>query len=86
MPSSIEQFIYGSLFSFILCGFMALGFFLMHDKILKDKLEINHDLHDIFENFPISQTITVVIDGEGTFFNIRFKFNSIFVSCESFER
>jgi hypothetical protein len=58
----------------------------MHDKMLKDKLEINHDLHDIFENFPISQTITVVIDGEGTFFNIRFKFNSIFVSCESFER
>jgi hypothetical protein len=64
MPSSTEQFCYGSLFSFILCGFMALGFFLIHDKILSDKLEIKHD---IFENFPISQSITVVIDGQGMF-------------------
>ena len=73
MPSTIEQFFYGSLFSFILCSFMALGFFLVHDKILADQLEslssleTNHDLHDIFENFTISQTILVVIDGQGMF-------------------
>jgi len=67
MPSSAEHFLYGSLFSFILCGFMAIGFFLIHDRIIKDQLEINDDLQNIFENFPISQTINVVVDGKGKF-------------------
>ena len=65
MPSSYEQFIYGSLFSLILCGFMAIGFFLFHDQTLKKQLEINNDLHNIFENFPLSETITVFIDDKG---------------------
>jgi len=65
MPSSYEQFIYGSLFSLILCGFMAIGFFLFHDQTLKKQLKINHDSHNIFENFPLSETITVFIDDKG---------------------
>ena len=76
MPSSIVHFFYGSLFSFILCGLMALGFFLIKDKILADELETNHDLNDIFENFPISQMILVVVDGQGMF-----NCSKIFVSC-----
>ncbi len=46
---------------------MAIGFFLIHDRIIKDQLEINDDLQNIFENVPISQTINVVVDGKGKF-------------------
>jgi len=81
MPSTIEQFIYGSLFSFLLCGFMSIGFFLIYDQSLKGELETNHDLHEIFENFPSSKTISVVIDGRGKFKYFKNLISSNFFSC-----